>query len=195
MTRSLMTTTALGLVLLALAAHRAGAQALEEATVGFREPREAPATATAAMHGREAPTVRTLYLLTVGTSALGALLGGALGQGFDESRCKRENPERTPQLFDDPCFIPVRDGAAVGWASGATLGATVAAAAGARRRGCPWPKATMRALAGAAAGSAPGLVVVAAKPGSYRGMRAALVMTTPLLAGVGSAAAVARCRG
>ena len=185
-------TALLAPVLLVTAPRDAGAQAVREPTYVFRDTL-AP-TATTAMHRPEVPSVPKLHLLTVATSAIGALLGGALGQGIDEARCKRENPERAPELFDDPCYIPLGDGAAAGWVGGATFGAAVAATAGGHRRGCPWGEATVRALGGAVAGAAPGLVVVASKPGSYRGTRAALVMSAPLLAGLGSAAAVAGCR-
>ncbi|HWL40441.1 MAG TPA: hypothetical protein VNO75_09400 [Gemmatimonadaceae bacterium] len=128
---------------------------------------------------------------------------GAAGVGMvvDYALCKRYHADEPSYLFPR-CFMPAGGGTATGYFGGAIVGATIGAARAGRKRGCPSREATFRALAGAALGVTPGLMMLAwGGPDKYPPENewvapaiALTITTAPLLAGVGAAAAVVTCR-
>jgi hypothetical protein len=126
---------------------------------------------------------------SVGWATYGSLLGGLTGLDVDDVYCKRHHPDDGDYFFG-PCTFYASGGFATGWFGGAMVGATFGAARMAEKRGCPRGAALMRAFGGAALGMAPGLSIVVARPGKYPPLA---IWGTPLLAGVGAAAAVIGC--
>src|SRR6202022_1052766 len=139
------------------------------------------------------PSAFSLGIRSIGWSVFGSLLGGAAGLAVDQAYCERHHGKEPSFLFG-PCFMYANEGFAAGWFGGAILGATFGAARVAHNRGCPWREAILRSVAGAAIGSAPGLTVVASRPGRYPPSRSVLIAATPLLGGIGAAAAVIGCQ-
>jgi hypothetical protein len=121
-----------------------------------------------------------------------ALLGGALGFAVDVAVCKRHKDRQPPSDYGR-CLYPAQEGTAIGWFGGALLGATKMAATGARERGCPARAAWWRAAAGATAGALPGVLSAASRPEHLAPSRSVVLLSAPLLAGAGAAAAVASC--
>jgi hypothetical protein len=135
--------------------------------------------------------------LGLGTRAVGgatgfAVLGGALGFAVDVAVCKRHKDRQPPSEYGR-CWYPAQEGTAIGWFGGALLGATKMAATGARERGCPVRAAWWRAAAGASAGALPGVLLAASRPEHLAPSRSVVMLSAPLLAGAGAAAAVASC--
>jgi hypothetical protein len=135
--------------------------------------------------------------LGLGARAVGgatgfAVLGGVLGFAVDVAVCKRHK-DRQPTSDFGPCWFPAQEGTAIGWFGGALLGATKMAATGARERGCPARAAWWRAAAGANAGALPGILLAASRPEHLARSRSAVLLSAPLLAGAGAAAAVVSC--
>ena len=126
---------------------------------------------------------------SMGWATFGSLLGGLTGLDVDDVYCKRHHPDDGDDLLG-PCTFYASGGFTTGWFGGAMVGATFGAARMAEKRGCPRGAALMRAFAGAALGTAPGLAIVVARPGKYPPLA---IWGTPLLAGVGAAAAVIGC--
>jgi hypothetical protein len=176
-------------LMLSMVALDAGAQQLQEPTFTFREARPETVSPKPAV-----PSTLRLYLTSMIGATTAGMGGFVVGGMMDHAECKRENAGRTGVIFTDPCALSFDQWAAVGWAGGSALGATVTAASNAHKRGCPWKQAGLRALGGSLIGVAPGLLVIARHPEKYPAPRTALVLSAPLLAGVGSAAAVVSCR-
>ena len=121
-----------------------------------------------------------------------AVIGGILGFAVDVAVCKRHK-DRQPTSDFGPCWFPAQEGTAIAWFGGALLGATKMAATGARERGCPARAAWWRAAAGASAGALPGVLLAARRPDHLAPSRSAVLLSAPLLAGAGAAAAVVGC--
>ncbi len=138
------------------------------------------------------PSGLTLGIKSVGWSIYGSLLGGLVGMEVDERRCRRHRGPGMGSIFD-PCFLYTSDGTSVGWFGGAIVGSTFGAVRVAEKRGCSRSAAILRAATGAVAGSAPGIMIVAAHPARYPPSRSILIGTAPILSGVGAALAVAGC--
>jgi len=130
----------------------------------------------------------------VGWAGSGAALAGAAGYLVDHVVCEARYGAAERGLLDRCSLLGAGGGAAVGWFGGAAVGATLGAARVARQRGCPARTAAGRALAGAALGAAPGLLVIVRRPDKYPPRRSALILGAPLLAGAGATAAVIGCR-
>ena len=140
----------------------------------------------------EGPSDLALTAKSVGWSAMGSLLGGSAGLAVDQAYCKRHHGDEPSFLFG-PCFLYANEGFGVGWFSGTIVGATYGAVKEARKRGCPRGAAILRAVAGASVGAAPGLIIVAKRPGKYPPSRSVFIAGAPLLSGLGAAAAVIGC--
>jgi hypothetical protein len=112
----------------------------------------------------------------------------------DQAYCERHHGDEETFLFG-PCFLYAGGGFVAGWFGGAIAGSTLGAARVAQKRGCPRNAAMLRAAAGAIMGSAPGLIVVAPRPGKYPPSRSVFIAGAPLLSGLGAAAAVIGCHG
>ena len=138
------------------------------------------------------PSGFSLSARSVGWSAFGSLLGGAAGLEVDQVYCKRHHGDEQGFLFG-PCFLYANEGFAAGWFGGAIVGSTLGAARAAKKRGCPRRAAILRAAIGAAIGAAPGLSIVANRSGKYPPSRSIVIAGTPLLSGIGAAAAVIGC--
>jgi hypothetical protein len=138
------------------------------------------------------PSGLSLNLKSVEWAVTGSLLAGVWGLAVDQAYCQRHHGNEPSFLFG-PCFFYVNEASAVGWLGGASVGAAFGAAHFAHERGCPRRAAILRAVAGAAIGVAPGLIIVADR-GRYSPSRSVLVAATPLLAGIGAAAAVIGCQ-
>ena len=139
------------------------------------------------------PSGFSLSARSVGWSAFGSLLGGAGGLEVDQVYCKRHHGDEQGFLFG-PCFLYANEGFAAGWFGGAIVGSTLGAARAAKKRGCPRRAAILRAAIGAAIGAAPGLSIVASRSGKYPPSRSIVIAGTPLLSGIGAAAAVIGCK-
>jgi hypothetical protein len=136
----------------------------------------------------------SLTAKSVGWSIWGSLLGGITGLVVDQTYCERHHGKEAGGFFG-PCFLYANEGFGTGWFSGAIIGSTYGAVKEARKRGCPRGAATLRALAGATVGAAPGVIITAQRTGKYPASRAVFIAGAPLLSGLGAAAAVGRCRG
>jgi len=139
------------------------------------------------------PSGFSLSARSVGWSAFGSLLGGAAGLEVDQVYCKRHHGDEQGFLFG-PCFLYANEGFAAGWFGGAIVGSTLGAAQVAKKRGCPQRAAILRAAIGATIGAAPGLSIVASRSGKYPPSRSIVIAGTPLLSGIGAAAAVIGCK-
>ncbi len=138
------------------------------------------------------PSGLSLNVKSVGWAVFGSVFGGGAGLAVDQAYCQRHHGNDPSFLFG-PCFLYANEGFAAGWFGGAILGATYGAARVAHERGCPWREAILRAVAGGAIGVAPGLSIVARRSGKYPPSRSMVVAATPLLGGIGAAAAVIGC--
>src|ERR1700716_4326050 len=154
---------------------------------------EAGVQPAAASNAHTRPSGLSLNLKRVGWAAAGSVLGAGAGLAVDQAYCQRHHGNEPSFLFG-PCTFYANEGVAAGWFGGAILGATFGAARVAHDRGCPWRAAILRSVAGAAIGVAPGLTVVASRPGKYPPSRSMLIAATPLLGGIGAAAAVIGCQ-
>lgn len=180
---------ALALGVFASSAQPAGSQQLDALSIGFRK----PAARVVASGPAVAPSTFSLGSESAKSALMGAVGAGSVGFMVDAAYCEQHHGDE-PSILFGPCFFYTGIGTAGGWFGGAVLGATVGAARVARKRGCPYRAAVVRAIVGAALGAAPGLSIVARRPGKYPPAHTALVVGTPLLAGVGAAAAVVGCR-
>ena len=119
--------------------------------------------------------------------------GGLAGLFVDYGVCKQHKRRGSGGLVFDPCFLYAAEGTVTGWIGGALVGATYGAATGARRRGCPAGAAWWRAAVGAGIGGLPGALIAARRYQHVPPRRSVVLLSAPLLAGVGAAAAVAGC--
>ena len=181
--------TPVGLVLafgiIASSAHTLSCQQLRALELGFKKPTIAPQV-------ESRPSALSLTAKSVGGAIGGSVLAGAAGSLVDAAYCNRHRRHEPASLFG-PCFLYAGEGLATGWFGGAAVGATRAAARLAQKRGCPRRAALMRAFGGAALGAAPGLIIVAQRSGNYPPSRSVVMLGTPVLAGIGAAAAVIGC--
>jgi hypothetical protein len=149
----------------------------------------------ASVHGEASdspPSDFSLGVRAVRSSVGGSLLGGAVGLMVDQAYCERHHGDEPSVLFG-PCFLYVNEGFGAGWFGGAIVGSTIGAVRAAEKRGCPRPSAILRGALGAIVGSAPGLRIVASRPGKYPPSRSIFIASAPLLSGIGAAVAVAGC--
>jgi hypothetical protein len=138
------------------------------------------------------PSSVRLALKTGGAAFGYAVSGVMLGNAVDAAYCKiHHGNERS--VFLGPCFFYAAAGTAIGWFGGGMLGAVSAASSIARKRGCSQSNAIVRAVAGAAVGTLPGVLIVSARPEKYPAPRGAIMFGSPLLAAAGAATAVAGC--
>jgi hypothetical protein len=165
-----------------------GCQELQVLTVGIHP--AGPATVSVS---QTHPSEFSLNVKSVGWAVSGSVLAGAAGFAIDQAYCNQHRGDEPSVLFG-PCFLYAGEGVAAGWFGGAIVGATLGAAKVAQKRGCPRRESLMRTFAGAALGAAPGLIIVAGRPGKYPPSRSAVIVGTPLLAGVVAAAAVMGCK-
>jgi hypothetical protein len=186
MTSSSSISLALALGIIVLSTRSIGCQQLRLLEVGVRP---AAADSIAPTH----PSGFSLNVKSVGWAVSGSVLAGTAGLYVDQAYCQRHHGH-DPSIFFGPCAFYVNGGAAAGWFGGAFLGATLGAARVAHQRGCPWRAAILRAVGGAAIGVAPGLTIVAGRPGKYPPSRSILIASAPLLGGIGAAAAVIGCQ-
>ena len=185
MTSSSGISLALALGIIVLSTRPIGGQQLRQLTVGIKP-------AAAASVAQTEPSAISLNLKSVEWAFAGSLLALAPGLGLDQAQCKRRHGNEPSFLFG-PCFMYAQEWSTAGWFGGAIVGATLGAAKVAQKRGCPRREALMRTFAGAALGAAPGLSIVAARPGKYPPSRSLIILGTPLLAGAAAAAAVMSC--
>jgi len=179
---------ALGAGLTFALAGPAGAQRLESRAATPWRPALRPSVRA------EPPPAYEVGRSALGWAGSGAALSGAAGYLVDQVVCAARYGDAENGLFGRCSLFGAGSGAAAGWFGGGVAGATLGAARVARQRGCRARAATWRALAGAALGAAPGLLVVARSPEEYPPGRTALVAGAPLLAGAGAAVAVIGCR-
>ena len=177
---------ALALSIIVASARPIGCQQLRLIEAGVQ-------TAGYASIADDRPSDFSLTAKSVGWSAFGSLLGGAGGLEVDQVYCKRHHGDEQGFLFG-PCFLYANEGFAAGWFGGAIVGSTLGAARVARKRGCPQRAAILRAAIGATIGAAPGLSIVASRSGKYPPSRSIVIAGTPLLSGIGAAAAVIGCK-
>ncbi len=163
----------------------AGCQELRALEAGFQQQR---LSSTA----DNQPSALSSSIKTVGWATYGSLLAGSAGLVVDDIYCKQHHGNEQGFIFG-PCTFYAGGGFATGWFGGATVGAALGAARAAQKRGCPRRAALMRAFAGAALGTAPGLSIVAPRPGKYPPSRSVVILGTPLLAGVGAVLATIGC--
>ena len=185
MTSSSGISLALALAIIVSSARPTGCQELRQLEAGIQT--------AAASEPQTPPSGLSLSLKSVGWAVTGSVLAGSAGLAVDQAYCQRHHGSEPSALFG-PCTFYANEGFAAGWFGGAILGATFGAARVAHDRGCPWREAILRSVAGAAIGSAPGLTVVASRPGRYPPSRSVLIAATPLLGGIGAAAAVIGCQ-
>jgi hypothetical protein len=140
------------------------------------------------------PSGISLNLKTLLKSVAGSLSGGTVGFAVDQMYCEQHHG-REPSFLFGPCFLYVGAGSSVGWFGGGIVGSTLEAARIAQKRGCPRNAALLRAFVGAAIGAAPGVSIVASRPGKYPPSRSVFIAAAPILAGLGAAAAVIGCHG
>lgn len=162
----------------------AGSQQLQQIEAGIEHSRSAET---------ELPSDFALAAKSVGWSAMGSVVGGAAGLAVDQAYCERHHRKEQSFLFG-PCTFYANEGFGAGWFGGTVLGATFGAVKVAEKRGCARKSAIMRAVAGAAVGSAPGVAIVAQRTGKYPPSRAVFIAAAPLLSGIGATVAVAGCR-
>ena len=149
--------------------------------------------AATAMREPLSPSGLRLVGRSIGRAAFVGELGGLAGLFVDYDVCKRHKRRGSGGLVFDPCFLYAAEGTATGWVGGALVGATYGAATGARRRGCPAGAAWWRAAVGAGIGGLPGALMAARRYQYLPPRRSVVLLSAPLLAGVGAAAAVAGC--
>ena len=176
-------TLALGIII--LSARPVLCQQLQLIEAGVRAPKYAQVADSS-------PSGFVLSAKSVGWSVFGSLLGGLTGLDLDHAYCERHHRGEQGFLFG-PCFFYANEGFAAGWFGGAVVGSTVAAVRVAEKRGCARSTAIGRAMIGAAVGSAPGVIIVAGRPGKYPPSRSMFIAAAPLLSGIGAAVAVLRC--
>ena len=186
MTSSACISVALALGTIVWPARSIGCQQSRLLTVGIQPD-------TLASIPQTQPSRLSLNVKSVGWAVSGSVLGGGLGLAVDQAYCKRHHGDEPSFLFG-PCFLYANEGFAAGWFGGAIVGATLGATKVAQKRGCPRREALLRSFAGAALGAAPGLSIVAARPGKYPPSRSVIILGTPLLAGVMAATAVMGCQ-
>ena len=138
------------------------------------------------------PSGFSLGAKSVGWSVYGSLLGAAIGLTVDQAYCQRHHGDEQGFIFG-PCSFYANEGFGAGWFGGAIVGSTFGAVRVAEKRGCARKTAMLRAALGAVAGSAPGLSIVARRPGKYPPSRSIFIATAPFLSGLGAAAAVIGC--
>jgi len=138
------------------------------------------------------PSAVELSFSAVKGAMVGSLLGGGAGFVIDGEYCKRHRGDEQGFMFG-PCAFYGGEASATGWFGGALIGATVGAAQVAQKGGCSRTSALWRSFAGAAIGVAPGLSIVAGRPGKYPPWRTAVILGTPLLSGIGAGLAVIGC--
>jgi hypothetical protein len=138
------------------------------------------------------PSGFSLSSKSVGWSVFGSLLGAAAGLTVDQAYCQRHHGDEQGFIFG-PCSFYANEGFGAGWFGGAIVGSTFGAVRVAEKRGCARKTAILRAALGAAVGSAPGLSIVARRPGKYPPSRSVFIAAAPLLSGLGAAAAVIGC--
>jgi hypothetical protein len=175
---------ALALGIITSSANILGCQQLHALEAGVQQPTES-------VSGSQ-PSAVSVIRQGAAWGTLGSVLGGVGGFVADQAYCNSHNSKERSSLVA-PCFVPIGEGSAIGWFGGAAVGATLGAARLAQKRGCPRRAAILRALAGAALGSAPGLIVIAQRPRNYPPPRSLIIAGTPILAGIGAAAAVIGC--
>jgi hypothetical protein len=178
---------ALALGIVVSAARPVGCQQLRQLEVGVH-----PAAADSIVPAH--PSGLSLNLKSVGWAVSGSVIAGGAGLMVDQAYCQRHHGNEPSFLFG-PCTFYASGGFAAGWFGGAFMGAALGAARVAHERGCPWRAAILRAVGGAAIGVAPGLSIVAGRPGKYPPSRSILIAAAPILGGIGAAAAVIGCQG
>jgi hypothetical protein len=176
-------TLALGIII--LSARPVLCQQLQLIEAGVRAPKYAQVADSS-------PSGFVLSAKSVGWSVFGSLLGGLTGLDLDHAYCERHHRGEQGFLFG-PCFFYANEGFAAGWFGGAVLGSTFGAVRVAEKRGCARSNAIGRAMIGAAVGSAPGVIIVAGRPGKYPPSRSMFIAAAPLLSGIGAAVAVLGC--
>jgi hypothetical protein len=177
------TTLALGVII--LSARPVACQQLPLIEAGVKAPDHPQVVDTR-------PSGLVLTAKSVGWSVFGSLLGGLTGLDVDHAYCERHHRGEEGFLFG-PCFFYANEGFAAGWFGGAVVGSTIGAVRVAEKRGCARSTAMGRALIGAAVGSAPGVIIVAGRPGKYPPSRSIFIAAAPLLSGIGAAVAVRGC--
>jgi len=175
---------ALALGIITSSAHTLDCQQLRALELGVQQPNGSVAESQ--------PSALSVIRQGAGWGTLGSVLGGVGGFVVDQAYCNSHHGNEHTALFG-PCFVPIGAGSAIGWFGGAAVGATLGAARLAQKRGCPKRTALLRAFAGAALGSAPGLSIIAQRPRNYPPPRSLIIAGTPILAGIGAAAAVIGC--
>ena len=176
-------TLALGIII--LSARPVLCQQLQLIEAGVRAPKYAQVADSS-------PSGFVLSAKSVGWSVFGSLLGGLTGLDLDHAYCERHHRGEQGFLFGR-CFFYANEGFAAGWFGGAVVGSTIAAVRVAEKRGCARSTAIGRAMIGAAVGSAPGVIIVAGRPGKYPTSRSMFIAAAPLLSGIGAAVAVLGC--
>jgi len=176
-------TLALGIII--LSARPVLCQQLQLIEAGVRAPKYAQVADSS-------PSGFVLSAKSVGWSVFGSLLGGLTGLDLDHAYCERHHRGEQGFLFGR-CFFYANEGFAAGWFGGAVVGSTIAAVRVAEKRGCARSTAIGRAMIGAAVGSAPGVIIVAGRPGKYPPSRSMFIAAAPLLSGIGAAVAVLGC--
>ena len=175
---------ALALGIIASSANILGCQQLSALEAGVQQPNVSVAGSQ--------PSALSVIRQGAAWGTLGSVLGGAAGLVADQAYCNSHHGNEQSSLFG-PCFVPVGGGSAIGWFGGAAVGATLGAARLAQKRGCPRRAAILRAFGGAVLGSVPGLFVIAQRPRNYPPPLSLIIAGTPILAGIGAAAAVIGC--
>ena len=188
MTSSLRIFLALALGFIVSSARPIGCQELQVLTVGIQ-----PASPAAASVPQTHPSGLSLNVKSFRGAIFGSVSAGSAGFLIDQAYCNQHHGDEPSVLFG-PCFLYAGEGFAAGWFGGAIVGATLGAAKVAQKRGCPRGASLVRTFAGAALGAAPGLIIVSGRPGKYPPSRSAVILGTPLLAGVMAAAAVMGCQ-
>jgi hypothetical protein len=176
-------TLALGTIILSAPPVRC--QQLQQIEAGVKAPKYAQI-------GDARPSGFVLSAKSVGWSAFGSLLGGLTGLDVDQAYCERHHRGEQGFLFG-PCSFYANEGFAAGWFGGAVVGSTIGAVRVAEKRGCARSTAIGRAMIGAAVGSAPGIIIVAGRPGKYPPSRSIVIAAAPFLSGIGAAVAVLGC--
>jgi hypothetical protein len=123
---------------------------------------------------------------TLGIASLAALGGLVAGRQADHRRCVEDHPNRASFIFRQ-CSTDFHRSASDGWYAGATAGAASGGFVLASRLGaCPERSAAsrlVRAVGGAALGTAPGLAVRAIGRGRQHETEFVASLETPLLQG------------
>lgn len=178
---------AFALALSTLSGRTVGCQQLRRLEVGIH-------TSDRGQLSTSRPSVFSLNAESVERSVLWSMLAGAAGLAVDQAYCERHHANEPAILFG-PCFLYASEGFAAGWFGGTIVGSSLGAARISQKRGCPRLAAILRSAAGAAIGALPGLSIVAGRSGNYPPSRSVIIAITPLLGGIGAAAAVTGCHG